>query len=97
MRGSFSILSDVTDANSIVNANGATLAPDDTVEITLELQKIQLAWDQEEGESITCAAYSTFEYGALTSQNGVSKTLVNVQQIFGDNPGLAIEAVDSGV
>ena len=95
--GSFSILSDVTDANSIVNANGATLAPDDTVEITLELQKIQLAWDQEEGESITCAAYSTFEYGALTSQNGVSKTLVNVQQIFGDNPGLAIEAVDSGV
>ena len=95
--GSFSILSDVTNANSIVNPNGASLDPDVTVEFTLELQKLQLAWDQEEGESITCAAYTIFDYGALTSQNGVSKTLVDVQQIYGENPGLAIDAVDQGV
>jgi hypothetical protein len=94
--GSFSILSDVIDANSIVNANGATLNPDDTVEFTLELEKMQLSWDQEEGESITCAAYNKFQYGALTSENGVTKTLVDDQQIYGDNPGLAIEAVGSG-
>ena len=94
--GSFSILSDVIGANSIVNANGATLNPDDTVEFTLELEKIQLSWDQEESESITCAAYNKFQYGALTSENGVTKTLVDDQQIYGDNPDLAIDAVGSG-
>ena len=90
------MLTDVIDANSLFNPNaGATLDPDVTVGITLELEKIQLTWDQKEGESITCAVYNTFEYGALTSQNGVSKTLVDEQQIFGNDPGLAIEAVDS--
>ena len=93
--GSFSILTDVIDSNSLLNPNGATLDPDVTVEITLELEKIQLTWDQKEGESITCAAYNTFSYGALASENGVSKTLVDEQQVFGNDPGLAIEAVDS--
>ena len=91
--GPFSILSDVTRANSGV----PTLEPAVTVKLTLEPPKIQLSWDQSVGETASCEAYNTFEYGALATLGGVSKTLVDYEKIFVVNPDLGINVVDSGM
>ena len=79
------------------NSGVPTLEPAVTVKLTLEPPKIQLSWDQSVGETASCEAYNTFEYGALATLGGVSKTLVDYEKIFVVNPDLGINVVDSGM